>query len=210
MKSKTFYRRNLPHINPIEGTYFVTFCLADTISQPEIRQLIQKHEMNLNQLRRNPKVSSNQIDLENRKYFKKLDEAIHVAKGKHYLKDDRISQAVAEALHFWQEKKIDLMSYCIMSNHVHIVLRLLEHEPEVFLRDVLESIKKFSAKKANHILRRKGQFWQHESFDRLVRDREELHRIISYVLDNPTKARLCENREDWKWNYVKAEYNEFM
>ncbi len=27
MKSKIFYQRNLTHINPIEVTYFVTFCL---------------------------------------------------------------------------------------------------------------------------------------------------------------------------------------
>jgi REP element-mobilizing transposase RayT len=103
------------------------------------------------------------------------------------------------------------MAFCVMSNHVHLVLRLLESEnQEIFLSEVLESIKKFSARECNLAIGRTGQLWQKESFDRLVRDRKELYRIICYILDNPTKAGLCENRADWKWNYVKEEYNEFM
>ena len=44
MKHKTRYTRNLPHINPHGGTYFVTYCLHKTISQPEIKQLIKEHQ----------------------------------------------------------------------------------------------------------------------------------------------------------------------
>ncbi len=75
----------------------------------------------------------------------------------------------------------------------------------------MESIKKFSARTCNKLLNRTGKpFWQHESYDRLVRDRDELYRIIAYVLDNPIKAGLCENHKDWKWSYIKPAYNEFM
>jgi putative transposase len=127
------------------------------------------------------------------------------------LKNEEVAQIIANSLHFWDGKKIDLMAFCIMSNHVHLVLRLLESEnQEIFLSEVLESIKKFSARECNLVIGRTGQFWQSESFDRLVRDRKELYRIICYILDNPTKEGLCENRADWKWNYVKEEYNEFM
>jgi putative transposase len=96
-----------------------------------------------------------------------------------------------------------------MSNHVHLVLRLLESKnQEIFLSEVLESIKKFSGRECNLAIGRTGQLWQKESFDRLVRDRKELYRIICYILDNPIKAELC--KVDWKWNYVKEEYNGFM
>ena len=87
-----------------------------------------------------------------------------------------------------------------------------EHEvgkPE-YLHKVLQSIKRHSAKKANIILNKVGQFWQQESFDYLIKDRDELYRIIAYVLDNPIKAGLCHNRGDWKWSYINPEYNEFM
>ncbi|MFT5619290.1 MAG: putative transposase [Arenicella sp.] len=213
MKDKTSYRRSLPHINPLGGTYFVTFCLKDTLSQPEVARLIDKNQHNLNLLKSNPKASSLEIDILSRRQFGELDKAIHEAKGKHYLKDDELAEKVANAIQFWDDKRINLMAYCVMSNHVHLVLRLLEDDLDklkVFLIQIIKSIKQFSARECNKLLGLSGAFWQPESFDRLVRDREELHRIISYVLDNPTKAGLCQNRVDWTWNYVKEEYNEFM
>jgi len=51
------------------------------------------------------------------------------------------------------------------------------------------------------VLNRSGTFWQHESYDHVVRGDKELIRIAEYVLNNPVKAGLCERWEDWKWNY---------
>ena len=44
---------------------------------------------------------------------------------------------------------------------------------------------------------------QHESYDHVVRDGEELDRIIAYVLNNPVKAGLVKNWRQWKWSYVR-------
>jgi len=70
-----------------------------------------------------------------------------------------------------------------MSNHVHAVFHVFEKDEngkEQYLHNVMESIKKFSAKNCNKILNRTGEaFWQDESYDRLVRDRGELYRIIA-------------------------------
>ncbi len=213
MQNKQFYRRNLPHINPLGGTYFTTFCLKDTLTQPEIIRLMEAHKKRTSILKSNPKTTDIELDKESRRQFGELDNAIHKAKGNHYLKNEKLAQEVANAIHHWDDKRIDLMSYCIMSNQVHLVFTLLREDHEnlnVFLVQVLKSIKNFSAKACNKILGIKGQFWQRESYDRLVRSREELHRIISYTLDNPVKAGLCKNRSDWKSNYIKEEYNEFM
>ncbi len=75
-----------------DGTYFVTYCLHETISQPEIKQLIQKHQTHLEELRKQPQATPEQINIENRKYFKTLDEQIHQARGKHYLKNEEVAQ----------------------------------------------------------------------------------------------------------------------
>lgn len=66
---------------------------------------------------------------------------------------------------------------------------------------ILQDLKKFTAGKCNKILNRSGVFWQHESYDHVVRDEKELRRIVEYVLNNPVKAGLCEKWEDWKWSY---------
>jgi len=54
----------------------------------------------------------------------------------------------------------------------------------------MKYIKSFSSKACNKILGRTGQFWQKESFDRLVRDETELRRILVYILQNPVKYSL--------------------
>lgn len=70
---------------------------------------------------------------------------------------------------------------------------------------ILQDLKKYTAGKCNKALNRSGPFWQHESYDHVVRDQNELRRIIKYVLNNPVKAGLCEKWEDWKWSYCNFE-----
>ena len=69
------------------------------------------------------------------------------------------------------------------------------------MTDILRLIKGATAREANKILNRRGAFWQHESYDRVVRDEKELNRIIWYTINNPVKAGLVKNAEDWKWSY---------
>ena len=63
-----------------------------------------------------------------------------------------------------------------------------------------------TAFQANKILKRKGKFWQHESYDHVVRDEKELIRIIKYILNNPIKSGLCETHEEWEWNYYNPKH----
>ena len=81
---------------------------------------------------------------------------------------------------------------------------------EVVLNEIMHSVKRHSANESNKLLSRSGAFWQDESYDRLVRDRKELARIIRYTLNNPVKAGFCRSSADWKWNYINPKYNEFM
>jgi putative transposase len=56
---------------------------------------------------------------------------------------------------------------------------------------------------------RTGRFWEHESYDRLVRDRNELYRVVQYILQNPVKVGLRQHWQDWKYSYIKPDYNDF-
>lgn len=209
MENKEFYIRNLPHIQPLGGTFFVTWNLKGAIPKERFLELHNEYKQKLNKaITKEDQRNAGKI------YFKDYDNELHVSPGKHFLKDDRLAKIVANTLHFWDNKRMELISYCIMSNHVHIVLRIYEKDEngkELYLQDIIESIKKYSAGACNAILNRTSKtFWKDESYDRVVRDREELFRIIAYILDNPIMAGLCKNRKDWKWSYIKEEYNEFM
>ncbi len=62
-------------------------------------------------------------------------------------------------------------------------------------------LKGSTARECNKLLKRTGAFWQHESYDHVVRNEDELRRIVEYVLNNPVKAGLVEVEEDWMWSY---------
>jgi len=68
---------------------------------------------------------------------------------------------------------------------------------------IMQSLKGYTARKCNLALGRSGQFWQHESFDHIIRDQGELVRVIKYVLGNPVKAEMAAHWHDWRWNYCR-------
>ena len=97
-----------------------------------------------------------------------------------------------------------------MSNHVHLVVRHLEeaYDVEYPVTGFMKSIKSFTGKKCNKLLKRTSKFWQNESFDRLIRDDDELEKVILYTLNNPVKAKLVNNWRDWPYTYCKPEFAE--
>ncbi len=76
---------------------------------------------------------------------------------------------------------------------------------ESIVTEILRKLKGSTANKCNKLLHRSGAFWQHESYDHVVRDKEELKRIVNYILNNSVKAGLCEKWEDWKYSYCNFE-----
>ncbi len=114
---------------------------------------------------------------------------------------------VAETLRYWEDVKYDLLAYTIMPNHVHVLFTPLPvgKESDIYHRlpDIMQSIKGYTAWRANRILGRRGHFWQEESYDHFVRNERELKRIVRYIVNNPVKAGLVHTPEEWKWTYSK-------
>ena len=97
-----------------------------------------------------------------------------------------------------------MVAYVIMPSHCHFVIDTAEYRDRP--RDgsaresIMHSIKRHSAQECNRLLGRRGAFWQAESYDRVVRDVDELERIVSYVEWNPVKAGLCERPDRWRFS----------
>jgi len=127
----------------------------------------------------------------------------------------RLASSLPKEVVLRLKEEYDLLAYCIMPNHVHLVFtvrhdfitsvraeaRATSTTSRYIMTDILRLIKGATAREANKILNRTGAFWQHESYDRVVRDEKELNRIIGYTINNPVKAGLVKNAEDWKWTY---------
>lgn len=209
-----FYRRRLPHIQPLGGTFFVTYNLHGSIPQEVKKRWEEEYEAEKNRILKTSKQIKEDMELLGKRDFAKKDAFFDsYSGGNHYLKSDTLAKIVADSLHHWDGRRLELFAYCIMSNHVHVVFRLFdskETKKPFYLEQIMHSIKLFSARECNKLIGESGEFWQSESYDRLVRDDEELKRIIRYVLNNPVKAGLCREMKDWKWSYIKEIYNEFM
>ena len=213
-----YYRRNMPHIQPGGATFFVTFRLAGSLPKEVVLRLKEEQSKNERLLYKvkDETERKKKIDDQRKLYFGKFDEILDRAtSGRNWLKDERIAKVVADAICLHVKKEFDLLAYCIMLNHVHLVFTVRhDYIPSVraearatsttsryIVTDILRLIKGSTAREANKILNRTGAFWQHESYDRVVRDEKELNRIIWYTINNPVKAGLVKNADDWKWSY---------
>lgn len=204
-KNRTFYRRNLPHIHPDTAQYFVTFRLANSLPkhvvemlQSEFKELLAKHTSADGEIKRKYRLQ----------YFLKFDQVLDSSdSGALWLANGDIADCICSAMHHHDKRSYELVCYTVMPNHVHLVCEHSFERSGVRMIDILESIKKYSARRANTLLKRTGkQFWQSESYDHLVRCESEFENTIRYILYNPVKAGLCKEWFDWKWTYLKSEF----
>ena len=191
MIKRYFHRRNLPHLYYNEGIYFITYRLSGSIPQSELKQFqIKMNSPSLEEQER--------IFIE---YDKLLDKN---SAGLNYLSIPQIAEICKQSINFFDGNDIRVLCFCIMPTHIHLVFELINNEKSV--SDIMASIKKFSARKANEFLNRKGAFWQSESFDRLIRDEKELYFVIKYVLLNLVNAGLVGNYKEWSNTYCLPEF----
>lgn len=233
MGYREFYRRYLPHWQPPDATLFVTFRLAGSLPQIVIEELRNEREAAKRKLALiTDRVQREKQDyLDDRRAFGRWDEALDRSlDGSRWLGQPEIAEIVVEALQYRDGKTYDLLAYCIMPNHVHVVFVVgrnagpanqggrtvspsykgsqnatpVNGDP-IPLQTILQSLKRHAARQANLKLGRQGTFWQEENYDHVPRDSHELERIIQYVLNNPVKAGFVDRWEDWRWSYCRPD-----
>ena len=123
-----------------------------------------------------------------------LDDAAH---GPVFLRRPEIAAIVVEALDDGDVRfgRYTLHAFVVMPNHVHVLAT-----PRIAARQWLGPLKGFTAHEANLILGLKGPFWQDESYDHLVRDRQEFERIQRYIERNPVRAGLADSPDEFPWS----------
>ena len=107
---------------------------------------------------------------------------------------------------FENGKRIDLHAAVVMPNHVHLLFTAMENElAEPYpLAAIMKGIKGTSARNINRLLERRGQLWQDESFDRIMRYRE-FEWKFNYISANPMDAGLCKKPTEYRWLWTEAQ-----
>jgi putative transposase len=197
---KPFYRQKLPHKQSANATYFVTYRLAGSVPIPIIQQLKEAYELSLKKLVQDKQLTSDKEYQLQKKYFSQFDSILDTNLNEPYwLQQAGVAQIVYDSLLHLASQEINLDCFTIMSNHVHALFSVEDDRDDLY--KILQSHKSFTAKKSNAILKRTGPFWETESYDHIVRP-GEFDNIVNYILQNPVKAGLVKNWEDWKWTYL--------
>jgi REP element-mobilizing transposase RayT len=164
----------LPHFDSPETVQFVTFRLVDSLPHAAIDAFRAEDDAML-----------------------RLDKELDAGLGACWLKDPDIAAMVQAALLHFDGERYRLLAWCVMPNHVHAVIEVLEQHT---LSAIVKSWKSFTSRQANARLGRSGPFWEADYFDRYMRNEGQLERTIEYVESNPVKAGLVDVPDAWPWS----------
>jgi REP element-mobilizing transposase RayT len=177
-------RGYLPHFEGGSIPQEVTFRLADSFPA----ELLDRWR---NELACLPHIEAN---TERRR---RVEDYLDLGAGECLLREPRVAGMVENALLHFDTVRYHLHAWVVMPNHVHAVFTPGD---DGALAGILHSWKSFTAKEANRILGRNGQFWQEEYFDRYIRDAEHYWTAVEYIEMNPVDAGLCACKEDWPFS----------
>lgn len=178
----------LPHWTSDGAVYHVTFRLADSLP----KHVLEQFEEERDSLSRRPDLSAEERKRLDYLVSDEVEAYLDTGKGECLMSNPEIADLVAHALANFEGERYRLHAWCVMPNHVHLVLQpLAGHE----LPHIMHSLKSFTAHEITKKLGRTGAVWQAEYYDHLIRHEGSYSRVIEYVLDNPRKAGL----KDWPW-----------
>ena len=179
------HKHRLPHWQQGSVYYFVTWRLADSLPKEKLEHWSEERDL---WLRRNPFPRDTRAEAEYHERFSdRIDDWLDAGEGSCVLGDPLLARCVADALLHFDNEHYTIDSFVVMPNHVHALFRLIE---PYRLETVVKSWKGFTAREINRRLKRHGNLWQEDYWDRMIRDEAHLLRCRDYIRNNPTKARL--------------------
>ena len=165
-------RGYIPHFNSPETIQHVVFRTADSL----------------------PSSLMDSLPVSAKERARNIDKILDQGLGKASLTTGRAGQIIEGALLHFDRARYRLLAWCIMPNHVHVVI---EQSNGFGLGGVIHSWKRFSAREINRLNKDAGKFWATDYFDRFIRDEDHFAKTIGYVERNPVKAGLCITPEAW-------------
>lgn len=170
-------RGYLPHFDIPDLIQTVVFRLAD--SMPKEKQ-------------QNPNLGETS--------FEAHDAMLDHGNGACWLRRPEIAELTEDALLHFDGAHYQLLAWCVMPNHVHVMLEL---RTGFRLGDQVKSWKTYSARHSNRLLGRTGPFWGKDYFDRYIRNERHFQSALDYIEGNPVKAGLVSEPAQWRWSSAR-------
>lgn len=97
-----------------------------------------------------------------------------------------------------EETEVVIMAYCLMENHVHLMLQDESQEMSLFMKKLGISYASYYNKKYD----RTGHLFQDRYKSQVIVDEIGLLNVYRYILNNPAKAFIAK-ASDYKWSSYK-------
>jgi len=182
-----FSRGYFPHFDGEGVTQHVCFHLFDSLPQHVLNRWREE-------LKSFPE---KEAEVEKRK---RIQDFLDSGYGACFLRDERLAEIVENALLHFDGERYALHAWCVMPNHTHT---LFTPKAGFKMSKIAHSWKSFTANECNKVLERTGKFWEHDPFDRYIRNEQHYRNAIAYIENNPVKAGLCDKPEDWRWSSAR-------
>jgi len=189
------YSRHLPHWRKDGACYLCTFRLRDSLPTEVMKEMEAERQDWIRKLEeasvRNrgvlPPEERDAWERFQKQEMRKLDLLLDEGHGECLLRHDGHRQLLAEAFHYLDGKRAQMLAYAIMPNHAHVLCRPLGGHT---LESLTGSWKRRSSQRIHQRLGRRGALWQNESWDRIIRDVEHYATAVRYIAKNPLVAGL--------------------
>jgi REP element-mobilizing transposase RayT len=127
-------------------------------------------------------------DLEPTQKRKRFDEALDASDAGRIFGNPRCAHGLESQLLYFDGERYDLLAWCIMPNHVHVVMCCLN---DISLGQIVRTWKVQTTATVNAMLGTKGPIFAPDYFGRFMRNGKQAERAIGYVENNPVTAGLC-------------------
>jgi len=186
-------RGYIPHRDELHLLQSITFRLADSLPQSRLRQLEEF-------------VATLPADKQANHKRQQIESWLDAGMGSCALAHPTIAEIVQSALLHSDGERYRLMAWCIMPNHVHVLIKPLQA-----LSGIVQSWKSFTGRWAMTrnaelelgVPRGQKSFWMRDYWDRFIRDEKHRNRVVTYIHENPVKAGLCRRSTEWPWSSAR-------
>ena len=144
-----------------------------------------------------------------RKSRKLLNDKIchNIVQGIHkeyiFKEDDDKEKYLSLLRKYYRDYEIDIISYCIMDNHTHLILY---SDNIKNISDFMGRVNSIYAMDYNKKYNRVGYVFRDRFKSILILTREQLYFCIKYIHMNPVKAEIVENESEYKY----SSYNDYL
>lgn len=136
-------------------------------------------------------------------YYLGYERMLHgISDGPMFLADPGAKAIVIDSWHHIA-KQYDIAVYaiCVMSNHVHVLLRANAEDAEIEFEILMERHKRFTGREINRLHNSKGRrVWAEDPFDKDVRP-GCFTQVLWYILNNPKKAGITDDVLNFPGNW---------